>query len=67
MCEVGTVQQTDLTLVSYRDPVQKLMFCIDDEFTWSCSSELKDSLRPYHKNNLSLVKTHKHHMENMCR
>lgn len=46
--EMGTVKQTDLTLVSFLDrhTVQKLIFCIDDEVTWSSSAEVKDSLRP---------------------
>lgn len=47
MCEMGTVQQTELTLVSFldRDMVQKLVFGID-EATWSSSAEVKESLRP---------------------
>lgn len=47
MCEMSTVQQTELTLMSFldRDTVQKLVFCIDDEVTWSSSAEVKESLR----------------------
>lgn len=60
MCEMGTVQQIELTLVSFldRETVQKLVFCIDNEVTWSSSAEVKDPLRPEQKDGLSLLKTH---------
>lgn len=59
MCEMGPVQQTEMTVVPFLDgeTVHKLVFCIHDEVNWSTSAEVMGSLRHLQRGGLSSVKT----------